>query len=160
MKHLLLSIIILLSFSGCEDKKNDAAQQAAHDAQIAAQAKAELLAEINAKEKAHSKKDVKLNQMGISMDKDTITINTSKTKDYLQQLSHKMEIQMKQISDDLQKGIIETKEAGIHISNDNINIDLNKTRNLLEEWGQKIQVFVKEFDEVAQTLESNTSKGH
>jgi hypothetical protein len=166
MKHLLLSLILLLSLTACQDKKNDAKAQAAHDAKIMAQAKADVLAELEAKKKAElaqkseQEKNAKLNQVGIAIDQGTIIIDTNKTKDFLQQLSQKMEIQMKKISDDLQKGIIETEEAGININNEHINIDLNKTRNLLEDWSKKIQIFVNEFDEVSNNAEINTSKGH
>ena len=166
MKHLLLTLILLLSLTACQDKTNDAQAQAEHDAKIMAQAKADVLADIEAKKEAEIKqksqqaKNVKLNKIGIAVDKGTITIDTNKTKDFLQQLSQKMEMQMQKISDDLQKGIIETEEAGININHEHINIDLNKTRNLLEDWSNKIQIFVSEFDKVTQTPESNASKGN
>ena len=165
MKHLLLTLMLLLTFTGCQDKKNDAKAQAEHDAQVAAQAKAEVRAEYEAKQaaqkaKLEAQKHTKLNQMGVDMHNGTIIIDTNKTKSFFDALNQKMEIQMKKISDDLQKGIIDAKEEGVQINNEHITIDLNKTRNLLEIWGQKIQSFAKEFDEVAQTLEVNTSKGH
>ena len=160
MKHLLLSLTLLFSLTACQDKKNDAKAQATHDAQIAAQAKAEVLAEIEVKKKSEEAehKNKKLDQIGIVIDKGTITIDTNKTKDFLQQLSQNMEIQMQKISNDLQKGIIETEEAGININNEHINIDLNKTRNLLEDWSKKIQVFVNEFNKISNSTETNISK--
>ena len=161
MKHLLISLILLLSFTACQDKATDTKKQAAHDAKIAAQARAEVRAEYEAKQKSEkeAQKNTKLNQMGVAMHDGTITIDTNKTKDFFNALNKKMEVQMKKISDDLQKGIIDAKEEGIQVSDERITIDLNKTKNLLEIWGQKIQSFAKEFDEVAQTLEMNTSKG-
>jgi len=161
MKHLLLSLIILLSLSACQDKKNDAKAQATHDAKIAAQAKAEILAEIKAKRKTEEmqQKNAKLNNIGIAVNQGTITIDTNKTKDFLQQLSQKMERQMQKISNDLQKGIIDAKEEGIQINDEHISIDLNKTRNLLEDWSKKIQVFVNEFERVSNTRETQTNKG-
>ncbi|PTB83659.1 hypothetical protein C9926_01735 [Sulfurovum lithotrophicum] len=164
MKNLLLTLILILSFTGCQDKKNDAKAQAQHDAKIAAEARAEVRAEFEAKKKAEkeqaqAQKDTKLNQMGIDMHNGTIIIDTNKTKDFFNSLNKKMELQMKKISDDLQKGIIDIQEEGIQVNNERITIDLNKTKNLLEIWGKKIQDFAKEFDEVAQTLEMNTSKG-
>jgi len=165
MKHLLISLIILLTFTGCQDKENDAKKQAAHDAQIATQARAEVRAEYEAKQASQkaqieAEKNTKLNQMGVEMHNGTITIDTNKTKDFFNALNKKMEVQMKKISDDLQKGIIDAKEEGIQINDERITIDLNKTKNLLEVWGKKIQSFAQEFDEVSQTLEINTSKGH
>jgi hypothetical protein len=164
MKHLLISLILLLTFTGCQDKENDAKKQAAHDANVAAQARAEVRAEYEAKQAAQkaqieAQKNSNLNQMGVAMHNGTITIDTNKTKDFFNALNQKMEIQMKKISDDLQKGIIDAQEEGIQINDERITIDLNKTKNLLDVWGKKIQSFAKEFDQVAQTLEMNTSKG-
>lgn len=157
MRHLLITLILLLSFTGCQDKEHEAAQQAKHDAKIAQQARAELLAELEAKKDAQEKNDTKLTKMGITMDDGTITIDTNKTKDFFRELARKMDAQIKKMSDDLEKGILQTKEAGIDINEKHIHIDLNKTQDLLEEWGKKIQVFVEEFDEMAKTLETNNS---
>ena len=150
MRYLLMSLILLLSFTGCEDKE----QQAKHDAKIAQQARAELLAELEAKKDQNTSK---LNNMGINMEDGTITIDTNKTKDFFRDLNKKMGEQMKKLSDDLEKGIVETKEAGIEINEQHIHIDLNKTQDLLIDWGKKIQVFVQEFDEIAKTLEINST---
>jgi uncharacterized Zn finger protein len=91
------------------------------------------------------------------MDDGIITIDTNKTKDFFRDLNQKMAIQIKKISDDLEKGIIENKEAGVEMNEQHIHIDLNKTQNLLQDWGKKMQIFVQEFEEVAQTLETNES---
>lgn len=162
MKHLLITLILLLTFTGCQDKEHDAKKQAAHDAKIAAQARAEVRAEFEAKQAAQkeAQKNTKLNQMGIGMHNGTITIDTNKTKSFFDTLNQKMEVQMKKISDDLQRGIIDAKEEGIQVNDEKITIDLNKTKNLLEVWSKKIQSFAKEFDEVTKTLEMNTSKGN
>ena len=178
MRHLLLTLILLLSFTGCEDKKQlDEEAQAKHDAKIAQQTRAEVLAELQAgklqvenvqkkviqeqalPEEKHSleHKNAQLNQMGIHMEKDSITIDTNKTKEFFNDLSKKLDVQMKKISDDLEKGIIETKDAGIEMNEQHIHIDLNKTQNMLEDWGKKIQVFVQEFEDISKDLENNTS---
>lgn len=153
MRYLLISLILLLSFTGCEDKE----QQAKHDAKIAQQARAELLAELEAKKDLQDKNTSKLNNMGINVDDGTITIDTNKTKDFFKDINQKMGEQMKKLSDDLEKGIVETKEAGIEINEQHIHIDLNKTQDLLIGWGKKIQVFVQEFDEMAKILEINST---
>ncbi len=153
MRYLLISLILLLSFTGCEDKE----QQAKHDAKIAQQARETLLAEIKAKKDLQDKNTSKLNNMGINMEDGTITIDTNKTKDFFRDLNKKMGEQMKKLSDDLEKGVVETKEAGIEINEQHIHIDLNKTQELLIDWGKKIQVFVQEFDEMAKTLEINST---
>jgi hypothetical protein len=153
LRYLFISLIVLLSFAGCEDKE----QQAQHDAKIAQQARAELLAELEAKKELQDNNNTKLNTMGINMEDGTITIDTNKTKDFFRDLNEKMAVQMKKLSDDLEKGIVETKEAGIEINEQHIHIDLNKTQDLLIDWGKKIQVFVQEFDEMAKTLEINST---
>jgi len=165
MKHLLFTLILLLSFTGCQDKENEAKKQAAHDAKIIAQAKAEVHAEVKAAQAAkqariEAQKNTNLNQMGIGMNNGTLTIDTNKTKSFFNTLNQKMGVQMKKISDDLQKGIIDAKDEGIEVNDEHITIDLNKTKTLLEIWGKKIQVFVKEFDNVAKSLDMNTSKGN
>jgi hypothetical protein len=153
MRYLLMSLILLLSFTGCEDKE----QQAKHDAKIAQQARAELLAELEAKKDLQDKNNTKLNNMGINIEDGTITIDTNKTKDFFRDLNQKMGEQMKKLSDDMEKGILETKEAGIEINEQHIHIDLNKTQDLLVDWSKKIQVFVQEFDEMANTLDMNNT---
>ena len=78
MRHLLISLILLLSFTGCEDQE----QQAEHDAKIAQQARAELLAELKAKKERTDNNASKLHKMGITMEDGTIIIDTNKTKDF------------------------------------------------------------------------------
>jgi hypothetical protein len=159
MRYLFIPLLLLLFFTGCEDKE----QQAKHDAQIAQQARAELLAELEAKKVQKKKENAKLNNMGINVDDGTITIDTNKTKDFFNDLGQKMDIEMKKMAADMEKGIIEYKEAGVEVNEQHIHIDLNKTHDLLLNWGKTIQVFVQEFDEMAKTLEINstntTSKG-
>jgi hypothetical protein len=155
-------LTLLLSFAGCEDREQLTKEQAAHDAQIAQKARAELLAELEAEKalkqkESQEKNETKLSKMGVHMDDGIITIDTNKTKDFFRDLNQKMAIQIKKISDDLEKGIIETKEAGVEMNEQHIHIDLNKTQNLLQDWGKKMQIFVQEFEEVAQTLETNES---
>ena len=180
MRYLLMSFILLFSLSGCQDKEQQNTEvQTAHDAKIAQQARAEALAEFEAEKKeqlaqvqateakikalkvqattkTQTEKD-KLSEMGVKMDNDVITIDTNKTKNFLKDFSKKMEKKMKKISQDLDKGIIESKEAGVDINNGHINIDLNKTQDLFESWSKKIQVFVNEFDDVAKNLDKNNT---
>ena len=153
MKHLLIALLLLLTFTGCQDKENDAKKQAIHDAKIAAQAKAELLAEIQAKQDQETKQNTTLNQIGIHTNNGIISIDTNKTKTFFDTLNKRMETEMKKISDDLQKGIIEAKEEGIQMQNDHITIDLNKTKQILEVWGQKINIFAQEFDNISKNLD-------
>lgn len=153
MRYLVVSLLILLSFTGCEDKE----KQAQHDAQVAQKARAELLAELEAQKKQQETKDAKLNKMGIHVDNGTITIDTNKTKNFFHALGKRMDAQMNKMAEELERGIIEHKEAGVEITEQHIHIDLNKTRDLLMDWGEKIEVFVQEFDEMAKALERNST---
>ena len=92
--------------------------------------------------------------ISVSITKD---VDTNKTKAFFNDLSKKLDVQMKKISDDLEKGIIDTKEAGVEINEKHIHIDLNKTQNMLEDWGKKIRVFVQEFDEISENIENNNT---
>lgn len=158
MRHLLLSLLLLLTFTGCQDKEQQQKEQAQHDAQIAQQARTELLGELEKEKQAQEAKNKRFSHMGVEMDQGTITIDTNKTKDFLKDLGKRMNVQMKQVSDDLQKGIIDAQEAGVKVNNGNINIDLNKTQTFLDEWSKKIEGYVKKFDEIAKEIEDNRTK--
>ena len=165
MRHLLVILMILFSFTGCEDKEQLAKEKAAHDAQIAQQARAELLAELEAEKellqkKSHERNETKLMKMGVRMDDGIITIDTNRTKDFFRDLNEKMAVEIKKISEDLEKGIIEKKEAGVEMKDQHIHIDLNKTQNFLQEWGEKIQIFMQELNDITNSLDkNNTDKG-
>jgi len=153
MRYLLISLLILLSLTGCEDKE----AQAEHDAQVAQQARAHLLAELEAQKAQEAQKKPEFNKMGINVDQETITIDMNKTKDFFNNFGKQMDMKMKKMAEDMEKGIIENKEAGVEINQQHIHIDLNKTRDFLINWGQQLQVFVEEFDKMAKTLEINSS---
>lgn len=183
MRYILISLTLLLTLSGCQDKKHlDEEAQAKHDAQIIKQVRAEVLAEFEAKriqdEKAEAEKnrrekiqkeklrkqsqeakklsnDLKnapLTQIGIHLGENSISIDTNKTKTFLNTLSQKLEGHVKKISDDLERGIIDSKEAGIEINKEHIHIDLNKTQDMLEDWGKKIQLLLNEFEKVTKDI--------
>lgn len=160
MKATLITLILLLTFTGCQDQETQKKMQAAHDAEVAAQARAEVLAEISAAAQTSpaDPQHEKLKQMGINIHNDVISIDTNKSKLFLKAFSDKMAKHMQKTSDDLRKGIIETKEAGIDINNEHIHIDLNKTRNFLEEWGKNIHTIVEEINHVTEELDINTSR--
>ncbi|NOR56560.1 MAG: hypothetical protein GQ531_10160 [Sulfurovum sp.] len=162
MKYItqtLITILLVLSFTGCQDKETEAKIQAAHDAQIAAQARMELLVELEKERTSspQSEQNEKLKNMGITIDNDIIRIDTNKSKMFLKNFSEKMAKHLQKASDDLHKGVIETKEAGIDISDEHIHIDLNKTRHFLQEWSQQFKVLVDDINEVTSTLENNIS---
>ena len=152
-KNTLLSLLILFSLSGCQDKKED---QAKHDAKIAQEARAQLIKEQDAakKKQAELEKNSKFSQIGVTSKEGKITIDTNKTKEYFKGLAHQMKTKMDKMSTDLEKGIIKNEEAGIEMDETHINIDLNKTKTFLETWGKKMQGFVKEVDSIAKEFDA------
>jgi hypothetical protein len=156
MKRILISGIVLLALSGCQDSKEE---QARHDAIIAQEAREQLLEELKAKETAEQKakeekeKDSKLSQMGVTIDKGVLTVDTNKTKGFFQDLGNKLENKMKTISKDLDDGTLNEKEAGIELNKTHINIDLNKTKNFLDDWSVKMQALIKELNTIIKELD-------
>lgn len=185
MPHLILTLLLVLTLSGCNDKSQEAEQ----NAKIAQQAKAEneaLLKKLKVQEAAlkkaqletqaakealqkkqaeeakrqeASKQNEKLSRVGINIKENKITIDTNKTKDFFQTIGKNIGYKLKKISDDLDQGVIQEKNAGVQIDKTHVNIDINKTKNFLEEWGKKMQGYVKEFDDMAKEMdrETNTS---
>ncbi len=156
MKHTLFPFILLLSLSGCQDKKESQSQ---HDAKVAQEARTQLLKEqeIQAKQKQEKfEKDHKLSKIGITSEEGKIIIDTTKTKSYFKDLAYEMKSKMDKISKDLETGIIQNEEAGIDASQTHINIDLNKTKIFLDTWGKKMQGFLKEFDDIAKEFDNQT----
>ena len=153
MKNTLLSLLILFSLSGCQDKKEDQAQ---HDAKIAQEARAQLLKEQEEAKKKQEEleKNDKFSKIGIASKDGKIIIDTNKTKSYFNELAHQMKTKMDKMSKDMEKGIIKNKEAGIEMDETHINIDLNKTKTFLETWGKKIQGFVKEFNDITKEFDT------
>jgi hypothetical protein len=153
LKHILFSLILLLLFSGCQDKKEEQAQ---HDAKIAQEARTELLKEQAEakKEQEELEKNNKFSKIGITSEDGKIIIDTNKTKSYFKDLAHQMKTKMDKMSKDLEKGIVKNEEAGIEANETHINIDLNKTKSFLDTWGKKMQGFVKEFDDIAKEFDN------
>ena len=152
-KSAFIVLILILSLSGCQDKKEEQVQ---HDAKIAQEARAELLKEqAEAKKKQEElEKNNKYSKIGITSEDGKIIIDTNKTKSYFKDLAHQMKTKMDKMSEDLEKGIVKNEEAGIEMDETHINIDLNKTKTFLDTWGKKMQGFVKEFDEIAKEFDN------
>jgi len=197
MRYILLSFILLFSFSACTDDskhskhyekqiekitketkiqteslrkelqaKEIALQKAqlqtiklADELQVYKQAEAQKKIELQQKkhlEKTLSQKEEKLSKLGITLEKNKITLDTNKTKDFLENFAKLINTKLEKVSQDFQKSALTEEDAGIHIDENNVNIDLNKTKDFLQEWGQKMQGFIKEFDTI--TEEINISK--
>jgi len=182
MRYILYITFTLFTLTACQDKEQTQKEQLVHDAQIAKQVRLELQKEFAQKEaklqQALAEKEAqlleqqthnqatketlpshtdKLNDMGIHLEEGVISIDTNKTKDFFKTLSNTMNAKIKEVHNDMEKGIIDIKNAGIEINNEHINIDLNKTKELLNTWSQKMQIFVQEFDSLSQKLDNNTT---
>jgi len=201
MKHLLLTLFILLSFTACNNQEEDQAKAKARQeakearaiqlakfeeqkaklkkaleaqrilekekeklAQKALKAQEELKAKIaKEKEERDKKKKIqeennKLNPMGIKITEHSFSIDTNKSKAFINALKAKVDSKIKILSEELEKGIIQSKDAGIDINKKHINVDLNKTEIILKDWKEKIEVFVHEFDNI-NIEKNNTNKG-
>lgn len=153
MKHTMIAISVLFALSGCQGDKE---KQAEHDAKVAQEAREQLLKELKAQEE-EKEKNSKLSQIGITVDKGIITVDTNKTKGFFLDLSSKLEDKMKSISEDINRGAVNEKDAGIEINHTHINIDLNKTKSFLENWKEKLQAFIKEFDSMTKEIDEKTN---
>ena len=161
-KKLFITTAVLLSFSGCQNAKEN---QAEHDAKVAAQAKAELRAELKKKqeEKARQReeeleKNNKLANMGITTDNGKLIIDTNKTKDFFQQMAANIKVHADKFAKDMEKGIIDDREAGIEVNETHINIDLNKTKSFLDTWSKTIEGYAKEFDKMTKEIDKELEK--
>ncbi len=153
MRQIIIATIVILLVNGCQNRD----EQAKHDAKVAAKAKAELLAQIEANK---TKKSSKLNQFGIKIDKNIITIDTNQTKNYIKKLGENMQKHIKKVSEDIKKGVINAKDEGIEMKNQHINIDLNKTKRFFDVFKKNIEEFTEKIDKVTQEIETNNTKGY
>jgi hypothetical protein len=157
IKKILISITLLLFFTGCNESKESQAQ---HDAKIIAKAKAEVREELQKeadsivlKKRELSKTENKLAHLGVTKHGDTIIIDTNKTKTFLKIMANTMQEHMDKFVHDMKDGVIENKEAGIEINHSNITIDLNKTKSFIETWENTIRQYAKEFDKMSNDLD-------
>lgn len=159
MKQMLITLFITIALTSCQDQETEAKRQAEHDAKIAAEARAQLLKEL-AEKKAHSKESEhyqQLHEMGIDIKKDIISIDTNKSKLFFKNFSEKMAKQIQKASEELEKGVIDSKEAGVEINDESIHIDLNKTKHFFEEWSKHIKSLTDEINQASKQFENNTS---
>lgn len=152
MKQILISILLLLTFSACEESRESQAQ---HDAQVAQEARAQLLEELKAQKRAkelEAEKNSKLYQIGIHKEEGKITIDLNKTENFFKEVGSQMTQKIERFSTDLQKGIMQEKDMGIEMNQTSLKIDLNKTKNFLEDFGTKMQKFVEDIDTMAEEI--------
>ena len=151
IKTLLLSILLILTFNGCES-------QSERDARIAQEAREALLAELEAKEEAEKMRESNstLRRMGISKQDGVITIDTNKTKNFFDEMGKQITRQVEAFSEDIDEG----RGAGIEANESQIHIDLHKTGNFLERWGKKMEEFADELEDLSKEFDNNESTPH
>ena len=147
MQKLSFMLLSLLVFSGCQAKEEQNTSQSMQDNTSLEEKKITVFSEAKTQE---SQQNVMTSQFGVNMQNGTITINTEKTKAFLNDLGSHMENEVERMRQEMQKGI--------EVNKDTINIDLNRTQNLLSTWSAKIDTFVKEFDTLLAPIENNSTK--
>lgn len=158
MRSLFFSILLLFSFTACENRSETQTQR---DARIAQEAREALMAELKAKEEAEKKaheKNSTLFKIGISKEENVITIDTNKTKHFFEEIGEKLSKQMEQLSKEAEEGKFSHQEAGIEADEKHIVIDINKTESFLDKWIQKMQNFAKELDELLKAFDNQESQ--
>ena len=176
MQYLYITLLLVLFLPACNkdeqkmtqiqvEKDNllaeiKAKDEALHKARLETKlAKEKLLKQEEEKKEEEQKKALKndkLSNIGITIDKQKITLDTNKTKEFFQNISQIFGNKLKKITQDLEKGILDEKCAGVNIDKTHVNIDFNKTKNFLDAWGQKMQGFVKEFDDISKVMDTQT----
>ena len=94
--------------------------------------------------------------LGITVKDGKIIIDTHKTRDFLQEISHTMTKSLKKIKQDLRKEQISSPaETGIVVTDSAIRVDLNKTKHFMERWLNSMDSVVREVDRAMNEIEKN-----
>lgn len=157
MKYLLLTSILFLALTGCQEKENDSKLQEKHDAEVATKERAKVLAEFEA-QKIEEARQVKLQkekepsntltQLGIAMTNEKIVIDTNQTKKFFSDLKDKMGIEIKKHVDvnqskkDLEK-IQETMQRKMQEISKDIEESIAKTKKHIE--SDETQEFIQDL---------------
>jgi len=136
MRNLLLTFLLLFSFSGCTDDK----QQATQNAQIAQKAKAEkdaLLAELKAKDEALKKAQLEAK----AAQEKLIKQKQAQKEAFLKAKAKKAKEEKQTIQNE------KLSKVGISIKENTITIDTNKTKDFFERIGKKLGDKLKKITE-------------
>jgi len=139
MRYLLLTLILILSLTACNEDEKKAAQSA----KIAQEVKAEkdaLLIELKAKDEA-----LKKARLETKMTKEKLMLQEQARKDaFVKEQAHK-EAKEKQM-----KKNEKLSKVGISIDDSTITIDTNKTKdffkNLSKKWGDKLKKITTDIE--------------
>jgi len=136
MRNLLLTFLLLFSFSGCNDDK----QQATQNAKIAQEAKAQkdaLLAELKAKDEALQKAKLEVKAAQEKLQRQA----QSQKEALLRNQAHKAKVEEQTIQNE------KLSKVGISIKENTITIDTNKTKDFFQNIGKKLGDKLKKITE-------------
>ncbi|HHO42794.1 MAG TPA: hypothetical protein ENN12_05510 [Epsilonproteobacteria bacterium] len=117
MQKILSILFFSLLLTGCDSQKSQSKQ------------------EIEALKPA--KEDDILSSIGITIDGDKITLDTKKSKAFLEQTAS----ELKSSEDKIKEGNFTSKVLGITIENDTFSIDLNQTKGFLKKLDNILEMF-------------------
>jgi len=116
---------------------------------------------IKQKEKIQNTKEIQdsSNILGVSQKDGMITIDTNKTKNFLQGMVDKLEDGLKDVQSTIKNNRVDSAEdAGIIIGKDKISIDINKTEKFLNKWRSTMEDAVNQMDQAIQEVEKSLPK--
>lgn len=158
----LLSLIIIISLSGCQSeediKRAKEAEQYKQEQILKLKEELRLkeekrIAEAKERERLEKEKNSStLYQMGLSTDNGKVIFDTNMAKNFFTTLGDKLERASKEI---IEENSSSTKKMGVEIEEHNISIDFNKTKVFLEHWSNKISSFAKEISSFGDKIEDN-----
>jgi len=116
---------------------------------------------IKQKEKIQNTKEIQdsSNILGVSQKDGVITIDTNRTKNFLQGMVDKLENGLKDAQSTIKNNRVDSAEdAGIIIGKDKISIDINKTEKFLNKWRSTMEDAVNQMDQAIQEVEKSLPK--
>ncbi|MEJ2528104.1 MAG: hypothetical protein P8Y49_08530 [Sulfurovaceae bacterium] len=73
-----------------------------------------------------------LSNMGIDIKGDKITIDSNKTKVFLEELGERIDQEINATQKEIEEGNFTSEKMGIEITKEKVSIDLNQTKNFLQ----------------------------
>ena len=73
-----------------------------------------------------------LSNMGIDIKGDKITIDSNKTKVFLEELGERIDKELNATQKEIEDGNFTSEKMGIEITKEKVSIDLNQTKNFLQ----------------------------
>ncbi len=84
--------------------------------------------------------------MGINIGDGKISIDTNRTKSFLESISKACKSGFNLGIEKASKEMPKEEDLGIKVESEKIEIDLNKTKNFMKKWLKAVEVFAKELN--------------